>query len=151
MFKLTNKVALVTGARRGMGRAHALTLAAQGAKVAVTDVDLNDCQKVVEEISATGGEARAYQLDVSAKDEVDKVFDQVVKDFGRLDILINNAGVYLPKLAMDLTEEDWDKTMAINLKGEFLCSQYIRKSSAEMGKSNSLCYHMRSSWPCKNG
>ena len=127
MFELTNKIALVTGARRGMGKADALALARQGAKVAVTDINLEECQQVVEEIKANGGEAMAFKMDVSDKAEVDKVFDEVVNKWGKLDILVNNAGVFLPKPFLELTEEDWDKTVDINLKGEFLCAQRAAK------------------------
>ena len=131
MFELKNKVALVTGARRGMGKAHALALARQGAKVAVTDINLEECQQVVEEIKAAGGEAAAFKLDVSSKAEVDSVFNAVVSQFGRLDILVNNAGIYFPKMALELTEEDWDKMIDINLKGQFLCAQRAAKEMAK--------------------
>lgn len=127
MFSLKNKIALVTGARRGMGKAHALALAAQGATVVVTDIDLAECQKVAEEIKSRGGNAVAHKLDVSSPDDVNIVFDAVVKEFGRLDILVNNAGIYQPKAALDLTPEEWDKTITINLKGEFLCAQRAAK------------------------
>jgi NAD(P)-dependent dehydrogenase (short-subunit alcohol dehydrogenase family) len=133
MFELKNKVALVTGARRGMGKVDALVLAQQGAKVAVTDVNLEECQKVVEEIKAKGGEAVAFKLDVTNKAEIDKVFDEVVRKWGRLDILVNNAGVFLPKPALELTEADWDKTLNINLKGEFLCAQRAAKEMVKNG------------------
>lgn len=133
MFDLKNKVALVTGARRGMGRTHALALAAQGAKVVVTDIDLAECQKVVEEIKNIGGEALALKMDVANKAEVDQVFDESVRQFGRLDILVNNAGIYSPKPFMEMTEEEFDKTININLKGEFLCAQRAVK---EMAKNN---------------
>ena len=132
MFDLKNKVALVTGARRGMGKADALALAAQGAKVAVTDIDLAECQVVVNEIKAKGGEAAAFKMDVSSAAEVDQVITAVVAQFGRLDILVNNAGIYAPKLALDLTEADWEKTIAINLKGQFLCAQ---RAAREMAKN----------------
>ena len=131
MFELKNKVALVTGARRGMGKVDALFLAKQGAKVAVTDIDLDECQKVVEEIKKQGGEALAWKMDVVDKAEIDKVFDEVVNKWGRLDILVNNAGVYLPKMAMDMTEADWDKTLDINLKGQFFCAQRAAKEMAK--------------------
>lgn len=133
MFDLKNKIALVTGARRGMGKAHAVVLAAQGAKVAVTDIDLAECQKVVEEIKNNGGEAIALRMDVSSKAEVDQAFDEVVKQFGRLDILVNNAGIYSPKPFMEMTEEEFDRTIDINLKGEFLCAQ---RAAKEMAKNN---------------
>jgi len=127
MFSLKDKVALVTGGRRGMGKAHAITLAEQGAKVAITDVDLAECQKVADEIKSKGGEAVAYQMDVTNKVKIEEVFGKVVAQFGRLDILVNNAGVYLPKPFLEMTEEDWDKTIDINLKGEFLCAQTAAK------------------------
>lgn len=131
MFELKNKVALVTGGRRGMGRAHALALAMQGAKVAVTDIDAKECASVMEEIKSRGGEAACFAMDVSDKAEIDRVFDEVVKQFGRLDILVNNAGIYLPKPALDITEEEWDRMMDINLKGEFLCAQRAAKEMAK--------------------
>lgn len=127
MFQLTDKIAMVTGARRGMGRVHALKLAEQGAKIAVTDVDVQDCEEVVKEIEAQGGEARAFQLDVAQKDEVDTVVKEIVGHYGRLDILVNNAGIYFSKLALELTEGDWDKMMNINLKGQFLCAQRVAR------------------------
>lgn len=131
MFELKNKVALVTGARRGMGRAHALALTGQGAKVAVTDIDLVECQKVVDEIKALGGEAIALRLDVSDKNEVDSVFGEVIKQFGRLDILVNNAGIFSPKPALEMMEEEWERTIHINLKGQFLCAQRAAKEMAK--------------------
>lgn len=127
MFNLTGKVALVTGGRRGMGRTHALALAKQGAKVAVTDVDAGECAEVVDEIKKAGGEAACFKMDVTNKNEIDAVFGEAVKKFGRLDILVNNAGIYSPKPAMELTENEWDKTIDINLKGEFLCAQRAAK------------------------
>src|SRR3989344_4203372 len=133
MFNLQNKVALVTGAMRGMGKSHALVLSAQGAKVAVTDIDLAECERVVEEIEKQGGEAAAFKLDVSQKAEVDKVFNEVIKKFGRLDILVNNAGIFAPKPALELSEEEWEKTIHVNLKGEFLCAQ---RAAKEMAKNN---------------
>ncbi|MFA4818467.1 MAG: SDR family NAD(P)-dependent oxidoreductase [Patescibacteria group bacterium] len=123
MFELKDKVALVTGARRGMGRAHALALAKQGAIVVVTDINLAECEVVVKEIKSGNGRAQAFQLDVANAAEVDQVISAVIAEFGRLDILVNNAGVFLPKPALELTAADWDKTLNINLKGQFLCAQ----------------------------
>lgn len=116
-----------------MGKSHALVLAQQGAKVAVTDISQEECQLVVDEIKSAGGEAIAFKMDVSNKAEVDAVFNEVIKQFGRLDILVNNAGVYIDKPALEMTEEDWDKVMDINLKGEFLCAQ---RAAKEMAKNN---------------
>lgn len=127
MFELTNKVALVTGARRGMGRTDALLLAKQGAKVAVTDVNVNDCELVAEEIRKSGGDVRCFAMDVANKDEVNRVCDDVVREFGRLDILVNNAGIYIPRSALELSEDEWNTMLNINLKGQFLCAQRAAK------------------------
>ncbi len=127
MFKLTGKIALVTGARRGMGRAHALALASQGAKVAVTDINKEECEAVAKEIEVAGGEARAWKLDVSDNAEIEKVCGEVAAHFGRLDILVNNAGIFAPKPALEMTEEDWERTIHINLRGEFFCAQRAAK------------------------
>ncbi|MBI2109393.1 MAG: SDR family oxidoreductase [Parcubacteria group bacterium] len=131
MFNLKDKVALITGARRGMGKAHALALAKQGAKVVVTDIDAGECAIVVEEIKSNGGEAACFKMDVSNSAEVNSVFDEVIKTFGRLDILVNNAGIFTPMPALEMTEAEWDKTININLKGQFLCAQRAAKEMAK--------------------
>lgn len=133
MFNLHGKIALVTGAGSGMGRTDALALATQGAKVILTDRKEGDCDAVAEEIDAQGGESYAYHMDVSQKNEVDAVFDTAVSHFGRVDILVNNAGIFKPKPALDITEEEWDEMLAINLKGQFLCAQ---RAAKEMKKNN---------------
>ncbi|MBI5913335.1 SDR family NAD(P)-dependent oxidoreductase [Candidatus Azambacteria bacterium] len=140
MFELTKKVAFVTGGRRGMGRTHALALAEQGARVVVADIDQNECMAVVEEIRSKGGEAICFQMDVSNKAEIEHVFDEVIKQYGRLDILVNNAGIYIPKPALELTEEEWDKTIDINLKGQFLCAQRAAKEMAKINGGGSSIY-----------
>ena len=97
MFELKDKVALVTGARQGMGKSHALALAKQGAKVAVTDINQEECQLVVDEIKSISGEAVAFKMNVLSKADIDAVFDEVIKQFGQLDVLVNNADIYAPK------------------------------------------------------
>ena len=131
MFNLQGKVALVTGARRGMGKAHALALAAQGATVVITDVNQSECEFVADEVRTKGGETTCHKLDVSNKADVDRVFDEVIAKYGRLDILVNNAGIYQPKPFLEMTEEEWDRTIDINLKGEFLCAQRAAKEMAK--------------------
>jgi len=131
---LSNKIAIITGARQGMGRTHALVLAKAGAKVVVSDISLEDCEKVVEEIKNMGAEAMAVKCDVSKKTDIDKMVKETVKRWGRVDILVNNAGICQFKPFLDLTEEDWDRTININLKGYFLCSQAAAK---EMVKQKS--------------
>lgn len=131
MFDLTGKVALVTGAQRGMGKSHAILLARKGATVVLTDVGVKDCQGVVKEIQKNGGVATSFKMDVSSVKDVKKVFDAVVKKFGRLDILVNNAGIYSSKVALEISEKDWDRTMNVNLKGQFLCAQQAAKAMAK--------------------
>lgn len=131
MFNLRNKVAMVTGARRGMGRSHALALAGQGAKVVITDIDLVQCEQVADEVRAAGGEAASFKLDVADQADVNNVFDQIIAKYGRLDILVNNAGIFEPHPFLQMTEEEWDRTIDINLKGEFLCAQRAAKEMAK--------------------
>lgn len=132
MFTLHGRIALITGSGSGMGRTDALVLASQGAKVVLTGRHEGDCDAVAEEIDAQGGESYAYHMDVSKKDEIDRVFDEVISHFGRLDILVNNAGIFKPKAALEITEEEWDEMLSINLKGQFLCAQ---RAAKEMKKN----------------
>ena len=134
MFSLKDKVAIVTGARRGMGRTHAIALAKAGAKVIVSDISLEDCEKVVKEIEKAGGKALAVKCNVSEKEEVADLIKKTVKEWGKIDILVNNAGICQFKPFLELTEEDWDRTIDINLKGYFLCAQAAAK---EMVKQKS--------------
>jgi len=131
MFDLTGKVAIVTGARQGIGRGIALKLAEAGADVVVSDINLEDCQKVVEEIGGLGRKGLAVKCDVTQKSEVEEMVAQTVKELGKVDILVNNAGIYAPKPFLELTEEEWDKTIDIDLKGQFLCAQAAAKEMAK--------------------
>jgi len=131
---LKRKVAIITGARRGMGRTHALALGKVGAKVVVADISQEDCQKVVEEIKKAGGEAIAVKCDVTKKEEADNMVKAAVDKWGKVDILVNNAGICQFKPFLDLTEEEWDRTLDINLKGYFFCAQ---AAAREMVKQKS--------------
>lgn len=131
---LKGKAAIITGARRGMGRTHALTLAKAGAKVVVSDISLEDCQKVCEEIKKAGGQALALKCDVSKKAEVDEMVKKTIEKWGKIDILVNNAGIAQFVPFLEMKEEDWDRTLDINLKGYFLCAQSVVK---EMVKQKS--------------
>jgi NAD(P)-dependent dehydrogenase (short-subunit alcohol dehydrogenase family) len=124
---LKGKVAIITGARRGMGKSHAIALAKKGVKVVVSDISLEDCQKVVEEIKRAGGEAMAIKCDVAKKDQVDEMVKKTIEKWGKIDILVNNAGICQFKPFLELTEEDWDRTLDINLKGYFLCAKLVQK------------------------
>jgi 3-oxoacyl-[acyl-carrier protein] reductase len=120
---LENKVAIVTGAAKGIGRGIALAMAKDGAKVVVSDLNDAECLEVVAEIEKLGGEAIAVKCDVSIKAEVDELISAAMTKFGQLDIMANNAGIYPFKPFEEITEEGWDKVMAVNLKSVFLTSQ----------------------------
>jgi len=131
MPNLKDKVAVITGARRGMGKADAITLARLGAKVVVSDISEEECQLVADEIKKNGGEAMAVKCDVTKKAEVEKMVKAAVDKWGRVDILVNNAGICQFKPFLEVTEEDWDKTLDVNLKGYFLCAQACAKEMAK--------------------
>ncbi|MBY7142789.1 SDR family oxidoreductase [Virgibacillus sp. NKC19-3] len=120
MSRLENKVAIITGAGSGMGREEAILFAKEGAKVVATDINENTINTVVDEIKSNGGEAIAIKHNVASKDEWKNVYKQTIDTFKKLDILINNAGITQPMSMDDLTEEQWDNIMDINLKGTFL-------------------------------
>jgi len=131
MLELKDKVAIITGARRGMGKSHALKLAKVGAKVVVSDISQEECQLVVDEIKKEKGEAIAVKCDATKKEEVDNMIKAAVDKWGKVDILVNNAGICQFKPFLELTEEEWDRTLNINLKGYFLCAQAAAKEMAK--------------------
>jgi len=126
MRRVEGKVAIVTGGALGIGRATCLLLAKEGAKVAVTDILDKECQKVVDEIKNFGETAKSWHLDVSNEEEVQKVFADIHKTFGKIDVLVNNAGISgVSKPTHEITEEEWDKVMAVNVKGVFFCTKHV--------------------------
>lgn len=122
-FSLENKVAVITGGKRGIGKGIALTFAEAGADVAVCGRTLPDLEKVAEEIKALGRRSLAMKADVSEKRDVENLMERTVREFGTIDILVNNAVVYTGGPLVELSEENWDNTVDIGLKGFFLCSQ----------------------------
>lgn len=126
MRRLEGKVAIVTGAGGGIGTATALRLAREGARVAVVDVRAEAANATVTAIQSAGGEALALTGDVSRSDDVAAVVQGTLDAFGRVDILINNAGVNRDALAVKLTEEQWDQVLDVNLKGSFLCARAVQ-------------------------
>ncbi len=124
---LAGRVAGVTGAGAGIGRAIAQALAAEGARVAVTDINEEGAQETVRLIEAAGGVARAWRLDVTRRDHIVQVVDAIREWGRRLDIWVNNAGVSTMNRFWELTEEDWDFNMNVNAKGTFLCSQVVAR------------------------
>lgn len=127
MKDLQDKVAIVTGASRGIGRAIALELARRGARVVVNyRSNAAAAQEVVENIRAEGGEAQAVQADVSQLSEAQGLIDAALQAYGTIDILVNNAGIARDTLLMRMSEEDWDAVLATNLKGAFNCSKAVQ-------------------------
>ena len=122
-FGLSGRVALVTGAARGLGRAISLALAHAGANVALGLRDLQADSGLAAEIRRMGREALPLQMDMRKMEQISSAVDKVAKHFGRIDILVNNAGIAPENLAENVTEEDFDATLAVNLKGTFLASQ----------------------------
>ena len=123
LFNLEGRKALVTGAGRGIGRVLAISLAQTGCDVAILEKNIEDARNVVEEIKKIGKKAAAFQVDVTKKDEVEKAFSAAAKFLGRLDIVINDAGVCIHEAAEDTSEEHYDYVVDTNLKGVFLCCQ----------------------------
>ncbi len=135
MFDLKGKKALVTGASRGIGKGIALVLAKQGADVAVNYRSKEDlAQQVVSEIKALGRDSFVVQADVSKSDQVKGMFEGIKSKWGKLDILVNNAGILQFAPFEQLTEEQWDSTLDVNLKGQFLCSQEAIKLMTDGGR-----------------
>jgi 3-oxoacyl-[acyl-carrier protein] reductase len=127
-MKLKDKVALVTGASRGLGKTIALQLASDGAQVIVNYVASADkAEEVVAAIQSEGGKALAIKADVSNLEEVEKMVDTIYDQFGRIDILVNNAGVTRDELLISMEKEDWDKVITTNLGGLFNCTKAAAK------------------------
>ena len=128
---LRGKVAIITGAAKGMGRTHAIILAKAGAKVIVSDISKEECEKVVEEIKKERGEAMAVKCDISKKAEADNLVKETLNKFKKVDILVNNAGIYPFEPFLQMSEQNFEKVIDVNLKGYFLCSQAAAKEMAK--------------------
>lgn len=136
-MRLKDKVAIVTGAGQGIGRQTAMTFAREGAKVVVADVNEATAEKVVEEIAAAGGTAMAVAVDVSKADSVNAMVEKTVAwGGGRIDALINNAGITADARLQKMTEEQWDRVINVNLKGVWLCGKAVSAIMTQQGSGS---------------
>ena len=143
--RLQNKVAIVTGAARGLGKGIAKRLVNEGTKVVVADVLLEEAEKTAAELAQNGGAAMGLKVDVSKIDEVRAMFEKTEKDFGPLDIMVNNAGVNRDAMLHKMTLEQWDLVIAINLTGTFYCTQLAAQGMRER-KSGRIVNIASASW-----
>jgi 3-oxoacyl-[acyl-carrier protein] reductase len=127
------KVALVTGAARGIGEAIALKLAQEGADVVVADVDLEGAQRVAQEIEGLGRKAKAIQADVSQREAVQRLVSEAVSLFGKVDILVNNAGIIRRGTFLEHDPQDWEKVLSVNLGGTFNCAKEVAPLMVKQG------------------
>ena len=129
----SEKVTVVTGASRGLGKPIAIELAEAGARLACVATQAENAAETVAEITRRGGEASAFGCHVERADEVTRLFAEVEEQLGPVDILVNNAGITRPQLTLDMTEENWDQHMDINVKSIFLCSQAAARHMTQHG------------------
>jgi 3-oxoacyl-[acyl-carrier protein] reductase len=127
-----SRVAIVTGAARGIGAATALQFASEGAAVAVLDLDESACASVVDRIRSSGGTAVAHGCDVADEAQVDAAIDKVAAELGSVDVLVNNAGVLRDNLLHKMSVSDWDIVMNVHLRGAFLCSKAAQRHMVRM-------------------
>ncbi|HZQ05529.1 MAG TPA: glucose 1-dehydrogenase [Anaerolineae bacterium] len=137
-YDLDGKVAIVTGGGRGIGRAIALRLAQDGARVVVADLNENNASHVAQEIQDKGGDAFAFAVDVTRMERVEEMIRETIARYGRLDILVNNAGIGAIAPLMDTDEKTWDAVMDVNAKGVLLCSQAAARQMIAQGNGGRI-------------
>ncbi len=146
-MNLSNKVAIVTGSGRGIGRAIALKLAEVGATVVVNDIgDAQPVEAVAQEIKAMGRQSLPILADVSSASDVARLVEETIAAYGRIDILVNNAGISRDQLLLRMSEEDWDKVLDVDLKSVFLCTKAVLRhdGQAALGQNyqpGQYCWH----------
>ena len=137
-MRLKDKVIIVTGGAMGIGRAYCLGLAKEGAKVAVADIQEEEAKKVATEISREGGgDAIAVAVDVTSEEKTRSMAQTTLQKYGRIDVLVNNAGLYTTikkRSFVEIPPEEWDQIIAVNLKGHFLCAQAVYPAMQRQGK-----------------
>ncbi|MBS3788161.1 3-oxoacyl-[acyl-carrier-protein] reductase [Candidatus Bipolaricaulota bacterium] len=130
-MRLTGKVAMITGGANGIGRQVTEVFAKEGAKVAICDIADEEGEEVENVIREAGGEARFFKMDVSDREDVNRTVEKIERQLGSLDILINNAGINRDAKLLDMTEEEWDQVINVNLKGAFNCTQAVAPGMVE--------------------
>jgi len=146
MFDLNDKVALVTGAARGLGQAIAVKLAEAGADVALCDLNAEWLEETAGKVKAIGRRAECYGVNVAEGDSVAEGVKAIAKDFGKIDVLVNNAGITKDGLLMRMSEDDWDAVLNVNLKGTFLCHD-----EAAFRNHCQHCFGHRADGQCRAG
>ena len=137
-MSLSNKVALVTGAAQGMGRAIAMRLAGDGASIVTTDINGRLVEQTSIDIRERGHEAIAVEADIGDIEDINRVVEEAMSAFGRIDILVNNAGVTRYADIMDLTVEDWDRIHRVNARGTFFCLQRVAREMIDSGSGGRI-------------
>lgn len=137
-YDLTGKVAIVTGGTKGLGYGIVRALAYYGAKVVITSRHQDECDKVAKEVIDAGGEAFGIKTDVQAKDEIDKLVAKTIEKYGKLDIMVNNAGVAITKPSMEMTEEEYNTVLNSNLKSVFFGSAAAAKEMIKQGNGGKI-------------
>lgn len=132
-FSLTGKTALVTGAGRGLGQGMALALAEAGADIAIAELDLAAAEETAAEVGKRGRKALSFKADVTDFDSVQAMFKSAVEEWGHLDILVNNAGFAQPVSVLEMSVQDWDRMLAVDLKGGFLCCKAVAPYMIKQG------------------
>jgi NAD(P)-dependent dehydrogenase (short-subunit alcohol dehydrogenase family) len=148
-MKLADKVAIITGGNSGIGKATAELFSREGARVCITGRNEKRCQEVVAEINNTGGQAIFVVADVRFADDCRKTVEATIEAFGRVDILLNNAGVYFAETTVECSEEHWDLTVDVSLKGTFLMSKFALPSMIEQGSG--VIINVSSGWGVQGG
>ena len=137
MSRVENKVAIVTGGSLGIGHASCLLLAKHGAKIAITDIKDREGEKLATKIKKSGGEAEFWHMDTTNEEEVKSILAQIKKKFGKIDILVNNAGIAgVNKPTHEITSEEWDEVINVNVKGVFFCTKYVIPYMLEIGSGS---------------
>jgi NAD(P)-dependent dehydrogenase (short-subunit alcohol dehydrogenase family) len=126
-FDLKDKVAIVTGASRGLGKAMAIGLAKAGAKIVAASRSVDDLNQTIEEVKKSGSDGFAVKCDVCKKEDIENVVKEAIDKYGKIDILVNNAGILKMSPAEQMSIEDWDKVICVNLKGQFMFAQTVGK------------------------